>query len=97
MKIPDGDIQTLSGRVPIRVRHELFTHPLAPVIRMVVTIYDRPHNPLALETFINVEDPQQRPDYAARPIRKARPDLATPSRRLGWLNGGGEQVAQSLW
>lgn len=30
---------------------------------MTVRIYDQPQHPLALETFINVEDPQQRADY----------------------------------
>ncbi len=65
VKLPQRDIQTLSGRVPMRVRHEIYTHPQAPVIRVVVTIYDRPQNPLALETFINIEDPQQRADYSA--------------------------------
>jgi len=28
-------------------------------------IYDQPQRPLALETFVNVDDPQQRADYAA--------------------------------
>ena len=32
---------------------------------MVVRIHDQPEHPLALETFINVEDPQQRDDLAA--------------------------------
>ena len=32
---------------------------------MVTRIYDRPDSSLGLETFINVEDPDQRGDYAA--------------------------------
>ena len=64
IKAPQREIQSVRGRVPIRVVHELFNHPSAPVIRMTVRVYDQPQNPLALETFINVEDPQQRSDYA---------------------------------
>ena len=30
-----------------------------------MTIYDKPRSPLALETFINVEDPQQKADHEA--------------------------------
>lgn len=65
IKIPRRDIESARGTVPIQVRHELFSHPQAPVIRMVVTIYDKPRSPLALETFINVEDPQQKADHEA--------------------------------
>jgi hypothetical protein len=65
VKAPNREIQSVRGRVPIRVIHELFNHPAAPVIRITVRIYDQPQNPLALETFINVENPQQRSDYAA--------------------------------
>ncbi len=64
-KLPGAEIASIRGTVPIRVRHELYDHPAAPVIRTVVTIHDRPHNPLALETYSNVEDPQQRADFAA--------------------------------
>ena len=63
IKAPAWDIQSIRGRVPVRVTHELFNHPSAPVIRITVRIYDQPQHPLALETFINVEDPQQRADY----------------------------------
>jgi hypothetical protein len=63
VKAPNREIQRIRGRVPIRVVHELFSHPAAPVIRMTVRIYDQPQHPLALETFFNVEDPQQRADY----------------------------------
>lgn len=64
-KAPAHEIQSLRGRVPIHLRYELYSHPAAPVIRMVTTIYDHPEHPLALETFINVEDPGQRNDLAA--------------------------------
>src|SRR3712207_8401301 len=33
-------------------------------IRMLLTVYDRPETPLALETFINIADDQQRADFA---------------------------------
>lgn len=53
IKLPGADIDSARARVPIQIRHELYQYPLAPVIRMVRTIYDRPHHPLALETFID--------------------------------------------
>ncbi len=65
MKAPGYEIDSIRGRLPIQVRHELHQQPTAPVIRMVVTIYDQPARPLAFESFINVEDPQQRSDYSA--------------------------------
>ena len=65
IKAPGADIETTRGRVQIGVRHELYECPTAPVIRVAVTIYDRPDSQLAVETFINVEDPEQRADYSA--------------------------------
>ncbi len=65
VKIPGIDIESARGTVPIHFQHELYEHPAAPVIRIVTTIYDQPRSPLRLETFANVEDPQQRSDYAA--------------------------------
>lgn len=62
-KVLTSDVATLRGNLPISVRQELFEHPSAPVIRMVVRFYDRPKNPLALETFVNVQDPEQRTDF----------------------------------
>lgn len=64
MKAPRHEIERISGSLPVQVRHELHHHPTAPVIRMEVIIYDDPERPLAFESFINVEDPQQRADYA---------------------------------
>jgi hypothetical protein len=54
-----------TGNSQIQLRQELYDHPRAPVIRMVITIYDQPATPLALETYINVADEQQRADFAA--------------------------------
>src|SRR5438045_307567 len=65
IKAPANEIESLRGRLPIEVRHELFEHQTAPVIRLVITFYDQPARPLAVESFINVEDPQQRADFAA--------------------------------
>lgn len=64
VKAPALDIESVRGRVPIQLRHALYEHPAAPVIRTVTTIYDQPERPLALETFINVADEQQRADVA---------------------------------
>jgi hypothetical protein len=63
-KLPARDIRSVRGRVPIHLRQELYTHPAAPVIRSVLTIYDRPGNPLALECYTNIEDEDQRADFA---------------------------------
>lgn len=65
VKSPARELATLGGHVPIHLRHELYQHPQAPVIRTVIRVYDRPENPLALETFINVEQEDQRRDFAA--------------------------------
>lgn len=63
VKAPNKEIQSLRGTVPIHLRHELYFHPLAPVIRTVITIFDQPHCPLALETFVNIDDSQQRAEF----------------------------------
>jgi hypothetical protein len=63
VKAPVRDIESVRGRVPIHLRQELYAHVSAPVIRIVLTIYDQPDRPLAIETFINVEDPQQAADF----------------------------------
>lgn len=65
IKAPQHEIRRLQGNVPVQLRHELFTQPTAPVIRMTLHIYDDPLAPFAMESFINVADPQQREDYAA--------------------------------
>src|SRR5438105_1566057 len=53
IKAPLREIRSAQGPVPIAVRHELYDHATAPVIRMLTTIYDQPARPFALETFIN--------------------------------------------
>jgi hypothetical protein len=65
VKAPRQEIRSVRGRAPIELRHELYQHPAAPAVRMVTRIYDRLDSSLGLETFINVEDPDQRSDYAA--------------------------------
>jgi len=65
LKAPGHDIDSIRGQIPIHLRHELYQHPAAPVIRLLVTIYDQPIRPLTFETFIDVEDPQQHDDFAA--------------------------------
>jgi hypothetical protein len=65
LKLPTQDIESARGRVAIRLRHELYAHPAAPVIRTLLTLYDQPERPLALETFTNIEDEDQRSNFAA--------------------------------
>lgn len=64
IKLPRRELASVGGRLPIRLRHELYSHPAAPVIRTVLTLFDQPDRPLALETFINAEQEDQRSDYA---------------------------------
>src|SRR5256885_14959634 len=63
VKMPRHEIESVRGRVPIEIRHELYAHPTAPVIRMVTRIYDQPDSSVALETYVNVADEDQRSDY----------------------------------
>jgi hypothetical protein len=63
LKAPHPDIESLRGPLSMAIRHELYDHPASPVIRMVLTFYDNPSRPLAFESFINIQDPQQRADY----------------------------------
>jgi hypothetical protein len=60
-----ADLATLRGTMPIGLRHKLYEHPAAPVIRTILTIMDRPQSPLRVETFINVAEEDQRADFAA--------------------------------
>jgi hypothetical protein len=65
LKTPAVDLATLRGTIPVGLRHELYAHPAAPVIRTVLSLYDRPDAPLRVETFINIAEPDQRADFAA--------------------------------
>src|SRR5262249_51625239 len=65
IKAPTREIVSVRGRVPIHLRHELYDHPAAPVVRTVLGIYDQPQSPLRLETFVNLDDAQQQADFAA--------------------------------
>src|SRR4051794_33748567 len=65
LKLPSPDIESMRGTIPILLRHELYAHPNAPVIRTLLHLYDQPEAPLALETFTNIEDENQRSTFAA--------------------------------
>jgi hypothetical protein len=75
IKVPSPDIQSVRGNVPIWLRQELYQHPAAPVIRMVIQFYDQPESPIALELFVNVADAQQRADFAALSSQEQLPML----------------------
>jgi hypothetical protein len=62
VKAPARDILSLRGNVPVAISHELYQHPPAPVIRTLIRWYDQPQSPLALETYTNIADAQQRAD-----------------------------------
>src|SRR6266487_3433819 len=59
LKLPSDDIESARGQMTIQLRHELYAHPAAPVIRTVLFLYDQPERPLALEVFTNIEDETQ--------------------------------------
>ncbi len=50
-KAPSADLATLRGPIPIELRHELYHHPAAPVIRTLSICHDRIDRPLSLESF----------------------------------------------
>ncbi len=64
IKAPSSEIRSVRGRVPILLRHELYNTPTAPVIRLALRIYDQPRQPLAMESFVNIADAEQRAEYA---------------------------------
>ncbi|MFN8531922.1 MAG: hypothetical protein U0556_00020 [Dehalococcoidia bacterium] len=63
-KLPAREIASVAGPVPMHLSYQLFDQPAAPVIRMVTRIYDQPRTPLALESFINIAEEDQRSDFA---------------------------------
>ncbi len=65
VKLPGQEIASVRGRIVIRLTHELFETPTAPVIRTVLRLYDQPASHLALETYTNIEDEEQRADFAS--------------------------------
>ena len=71
VKAPLEDIRSVVGLVPIQIRHTLYDHRNAPVIRTRIRIYDDPERPLALECFSNISDEQQRADFTALGQQKA--------------------------
>ncbi len=75
VKLPTREISSVRGTVPIQLTHELYQHTAAPVIRTVMRIYDQPEQPLALETFTNIGDEQQRTEFAALSQQKDLPLL----------------------
>jgi len=70
VKAPAFELAGLRGTFPIGLRHELYSHPSAPVIRTILSLYDRPQHPLRVESFINVAEPDQRADFAALAAQK---------------------------
>jgi hypothetical protein len=63
LKAPAAELATLRGPIPVRLTHELHSKRTAPVIRTMLSWYDRPDRPLVFEAFTNVADPQQAEDY----------------------------------
>ena len=64
-KARDPNLADLAGPLPIQFEHELYRLPQAPVLRTLLTVWDRPDTPLRLECFANVQDPAQHAELAA--------------------------------
>ncbi len=75
IKAPAEEIKKLHGPLPIELTHELYRHPAAPVIRMLLRCFDDPLAPFAMESFINVADEQQRAEYAMLSLQDSVPLL----------------------
>lgn len=75
VKAPAAELQMLGGPIPIALIHELYAHPRSPVVRSLLTFYDVPDQPLRLETFTNVADPEQREPFAALATQEQIPLL----------------------
>ena len=62
--------------MPVLFRQELYRHRTAPVVRLLLRLYDRhaPPSSLAFESFVNVDDEGQRSDYGEL-ARQDRVDL----------------------
>jgi hypothetical protein len=73
IKIPGADIASVRGNIPIVVRHDLYPHPAAPVIRLALTFLDDPDAPFTIDTFINVDEPEQLGNAAALVDQDALP------------------------
>jgi len=63
IKASNDEIEGLRGPMPVLLRQELYRHRSAPVLRLLLGLYDRPPTALAFESFVNVDDAGQRHDY----------------------------------
>jgi hypothetical protein len=59
LKLASGDIESVRGTIPIVVRHELYPHPAAPVLRLSFTFLDDPEQPLTIGSYVNIDEPEQ--------------------------------------
>ncbi|MEM7034071.1 MAG: hypothetical protein AAF629_31310 [Chloroflexota bacterium] len=58
-KASDADVASFQGQIPINTQWEIGYYPMASVLRMVLSIYDRSNRPYRFETFINVAEGEQ--------------------------------------
>jgi hypothetical protein len=58
-KLHTEDIESIRGIIPIIMSQQLYPHPLAPVLRLMFTFLDHPDAPLTLDTYLNIDDPEQ--------------------------------------
>lgn len=64
-KLPRRLIEAVARPLPAYLRYLLYSCDTAPVIRTLVYFDDHPMDPLGLECFTNVADPDQRKEFAA--------------------------------
>jgi hypothetical protein len=62
---PAEDIESMRGRVRIRVTHALYATEHGPAIQIVTRVFDRTEAPFVVETFINPADRAQWAVYDA--------------------------------
>lgn len=63
-RAPAEHLATLQGpTTPLRITHQLYSKPTAPVIRTLLRWYDHPGSERVLDTFTNPADPDQAAAY----------------------------------
>lgn len=86
IKLPSSDIESARGRVPIHLRHELYAHANAPVIRTTLRVYDQPEAPSLPSAGpwplkrVCPSHPQRMRHRALRARQRCQPQRSTNSR-----------------
>jgi hypothetical protein len=76
LKTPAADWGSVTRNTPVRLTHELYSKPTAPVVRTTLEWYDWQQTHLNFETFTDVADPDQRAKFARLSKQAGIPILA---------------------